>query len=100
LRSGAPTGRRAFLPFALGNQAPSSFKKFADFCANLIGVLTPGPRLAALTGNRIVYRDGLPIAILSGGKVEQLADLDGTVQRDAQDQLLRSSAPPLLADLH
>ena len=35
---------------------------------NLIGILTPGPRLAALTGNRVVYRDGLPVAALAGGK--------------------------------
>ncbi len=42
-----------------------------------IGILTPGPRLAALTGNRVVYRDGLPVATLAGGKMEFLADLDG-----------------------
>src|SRR6516225_7930387 len=28
---------------------------------NLVGILTPGPRLPALTGNRLLYRDGLPI---------------------------------------
>src|SRR5262249_22414636 len=28
---------------------------------NLVGILTPGARLAALTGNRLLYRDGLPI---------------------------------------
>jgi len=36
---------------------------------NLAGILTPGPRLPALTGNRLVYRDGVPIAILLGGNV-------------------------------
>ncbi len=36
---------------------------------NLAGILTPGPRLAALTGNRIVYRDGLPVATLASGKL-------------------------------
>ena len=29
---------------------------------NLAGILTPGPKLAALTGNRLLFRDGLPIA--------------------------------------
>ena len=29
---------------------------------NLSGLLTPGPKLPALTGSRAVYRDGLPIA--------------------------------------
>jgi len=37
---------------------------------NLAGILTPGPRLAALTGNRLLYRDGLPIAFLAGGEVQ------------------------------
>ena len=32
---------------------------------NLVGILTPGPRLPALTGNRLLYRDGVPIATLS-----------------------------------
>ena len=66
---------------------------------NLAGILTPGPRLAALTGNRIVYRDGVPIAVLVGGKVQFVATLDTAVQWEAQNRLLRSAAPALLADL-
>ena len=27
---------------------------------NLAGILTPGPKLAALAGNRVLYRDGIP----------------------------------------
>lgn len=42
---------------------------------NLVGVLTPGARLAALTANRLVYRDGLPIASLSGRAVQLDSDL-------------------------
>jgi ATP-dependent helicase Lhr and Lhr-like helicase len=33
---------------------------------NLIGIVTPGPRLPALTDNRLIYRDGLPVATLGG----------------------------------
>jgi len=66
---------------------------------NLAGILTPGPRLAALTGNRLVYRDGVPIAVLSGGKVQFLVDLDTAAQWQAQNKLLRSAAPALMADL-
>ena len=40
---------------------------------NLVGVLTPGARLPALIGNRVVYRDGLPVAVLSGGALQHLA---------------------------
>jgi ATP-dependent Lhr-like helicase len=66
---------------------------------NLAGVLTPGPRLAALTGNRLLFRDGLPIACLAGGEVRFLATLDVATQWDARKRLLRSPAPALLADL-
>ena len=32
---------------------------------NLVGILTPGARLPSLAGNRVLYRDGVPIAVLS-----------------------------------
>ncbi len=66
---------------------------------NLSGILTPGPRLAALTSNRLVYRDGVPVAALAGGKVEFLTALDAAAQWEARKSLLRSPAPALLADL-
>jgi ATP-dependent Lhr-like helicase len=66
---------------------------------NLIGVLTPGPRLPALKNNRVLYRDGLPIAALSGGKVEFLAALDRATQWEAEKRLVRSAARGQLADL-
>jgi ATP-dependent Lhr-like helicase len=67
--------------------------------ANLAGVLTPGPKLAALTSNRLVYRDGLQIAALSGGKLQFLAELEGADRWEAEKRLVRSSARGLLADL-
>jgi ATP-dependent Lhr-like helicase len=66
---------------------------------NLVGVLTPGPRLAALTGNRLVYRDGVPVASLSGGKVQFLTDLGNAEQWEAEKRLVRSSARGLLVGL-
>jgi ATP-dependent Lhr-like helicase len=66
---------------------------------NLVGILTPGPRLAALTSNRLIYRDGVPIAVLSGGKVQFLETLDAAAQWEAQNRLLRSAAPAVMADL-
>ena len=30
---------------------------------NLAGILTPGAKLAALTGNRLLFRDGVPVAV-------------------------------------
>jgi ATP-dependent Lhr-like helicase len=33
---------------------------------NLAGILTPGERVAALPGNRVVYKDGVPVALKEG----------------------------------
>jgi len=41
---------------------------------NLQGILTPGPRIAALTGNRILFRAGLPIAALEAGEIRKFTD--------------------------
>jgi ATP-dependent Lhr-like helicase len=66
---------------------------------NLIGVLTPGPRLAALTDNRLVYRDGILVATLSAGKVQFLTTLDAKSQWEAEKRLVRSAARGLLSHL-
>jgi ATP-dependent Lhr-like helicase len=42
---------------------------------NLVGILTPGPRVAALLGNRVVYRDGVPVASVEAGEIRLLAEL-------------------------
>ncbi len=36
---------------------------------NLIGILTPGPRITAIGVNRLLLRDGTPVAALEAGKV-------------------------------
>jgi ATP-dependent Lhr-like helicase len=66
---------------------------------NLAGILTPGPRLAALTGNRLLFRDGLAVAWLAGGEVQFLVTLDPTSEWEARKTLLRSATPAALADL-
>ena len=66
---------------------------------NLIGILTPGQRLSALTANWVVYRDGLPVAALTGGKVQFLTELESADQWEAEKRLVRSAARGRLADL-
>jgi ATP-dependent Lhr-like helicase len=41
---------------------------------NLIGILTPESRVAAIHKNKILLKDGLPIAALEGGEVRRLAE--------------------------
>ena len=66
---------------------------------NLVGILTPGPRLAAITGNRLLYRDGLPVALLAGGEVQFLETLEPAQQWQARKALLRGVVPGSLVDL-
>ncbi len=40
---------------------------------NLVGIVTPDARVAAITPNRVLFRDGLAIAALEGGSVRCLA---------------------------
>ena len=66
---------------------------------NLVGILTPGPRLSALTGNRVLYRNGLPVALLAGGAVQFLEELDATSEWQARKALLRGAVPASMIDL-
>ncbi len=63
---------------------------------NLVGILTPGTKLPALAGNRLLYQDGIPTALLAGGAVEFLTALDSGRQWELQNALLRS--PPARAN--
>jgi ATP-dependent Lhr-like helicase len=66
---------------------------------NLVGILTPGARLPSLSGNRVLYRDGVPIALLAGGEVSFLTELPSAERWAAQNLLLRRHVPAALADL-
>jgi len=66
---------------------------------NLVGILTPGPKLAALTGNRVLYRDGIPLALFAGGEAQFIEELDSAVQWQARKALLRGAVPEALIAL-
>ncbi|HWZ49778.1 MAG TPA: DEAD/DEAH box helicase [Herbaspirillum sp.] len=42
---------------------------------NLAGTLLPGDKIAALTGNRLVFLDGMPVAALVAGKAQTLIEV-------------------------
>jgi ATP-dependent Lhr-like helicase len=65
---------------------------------NLVGIVTPGTRLPSLSSNRLLYRDGVPIALLAGGEVRFLEQLEPKEQWEAQNLLLRRHVPAALAD--
>jgi hypothetical protein len=60
---------------------------------NLAGILTPGPKLAALTGNRVLYRDGIPIAFLEGDETRLLEPVEGEMENRTRLALHGHSEP-------
>jgi ATP-dependent Lhr-like helicase len=66
---------------------------------NLIGILTPGARLASLAGNRLLLRDGLPVATLAAGEIQYLEEMQPKDQWEAQVALLRRHVPVALDEL-
>jgi ATP-dependent Lhr-like helicase len=68
---------------------------------NLAGILTPGPKIAALAGNRVLYRDGVPMASLAAGEVTFFGELDPAAEWQARQVLLRAAvrAPSLAPEI-
>jgi ATP-dependent helicase Lhr and Lhr-like helicase len=79
---GGVSGEQFALPEAIGLlrsiRKRSSNSELVTLSAadplNLQGVLTPGTRIPAFTANRILFRDGLPIAALESREVRTLSD--------------------------
>lgn len=95
------TGEQFALPEAIGLLRKTRRKPNAGVLVslsgadplNLVGILTPGPRLTSLTGNRLLYRDGVPIALFSGGEARFLQTLSAAEEWAARNVLLRGTAP-------
>jgi len=67
---------------------------------NVIGSIVPGPKVPALTHNRILYRNGLPIAALVAGEVQWIETLEPRDKAEAENALVkRVTGSPLLAYL-
>jgi ATP-dependent helicase Lhr and Lhr-like helicase len=49
---------------------------------NLTGIITPGDRIRTAAGNRIVYRNGVPLAALEGDMLRTLGDIDPSIAAD------------------
>jgi ATP-dependent helicase Lhr and Lhr-like helicase len=61
---------------------------------NLIGVVTPGSRLSPSAANRVLYRDGVPIALLEAKELRFLIEMSAADQWQARNALLRRQVPP------
>jgi ATP-dependent Lhr-like helicase len=56
---------------------------------NLVGSLIAGTTIPALTGSRVLYRDGVPVAKLVAGEVTLLEAMDEPTAAIARAKLLR-----------
>ena len=70
------------------NESPGRFVRVSA-CdpLNLVGIVTPGARIAAVPGNRVVYRDGVPVAAVESGETRILAQVEDA-DRPALERLL------------
>jgi len=84
-------GEQFALPDAVGRlRAVRKLEKSGETTAlsaadplNLVGIVTPEARVPAVAGNRVLFRDGVPIAALEGGELRRLAHSeleDGTLR--------------------
>ncbi|HTL16909.1 MAG TPA: ATP-dependent DNA helicase, partial [Patescibacteria group bacterium] len=63
---------------------------------NLVGILTPGSRVSAIAPNRILLRDGVPIAALEAGQITKQNSEPGVTDREVERALrVGTMAAPL-----
>ncbi|NOS73210.1 MAG: hypothetical protein HOP36_01445, partial [Methyloglobulus sp.] len=55
---------------------------------NLTGTITPGDRVASSSSQRLVYRDGVPVAYGSRSDIHYLQAVDADHQRQLRSALL------------
>ena len=102
---GGVSGEQFALPEAIGllrsiRKTPSNGELLTLSAAdplNLQGILTPGPKIAAFTTNRILFRDGLPVAALEAGEIRKISDAsvsDSQIETALKVGKLRPSLRP------
>jgi ATP-dependent Lhr-like helicase len=103
---GGFSGEQYALPEAIGLLRSTRREQGADELIavsgadplNLVGILTPGDAVPAITTNRILYRDGVPIVVKEGeGKGERFLVEVAAEERDMlRGALLRRRPAPLV----
>ncbi len=63
---------------------------------NLVGILTPGAKVPAIAGNRILFRDGVPVAAQLAGETRFLETVEPEAEWALRNALVRRPAPPEL----
>ena len=56
---------------------------------NLAGIITPGERVPALSGNRLLFEQGVPVAVQAGGEIRFLKEVADKDQWEIRSLLIR-----------
>ncbi|HEY5915152.1 MAG TPA: helicase-related protein [Verrucomicrobiae bacterium] len=106
---GGVSGEQFALPEAIGllrstRKEPPAGRLLAISGAdplNLTGILTTGPRISAITSNRILLRDGVPVAALEAGQIlmldPQTRQLDPLAERTLRVGTMAAALRPYYA---
>jgi ATP-dependent Lhr-like helicase len=89
------SGEQFALPEAIGALRHARKRKDGEYIMlsaadplNLIGIVTPGQRLPALPGNRLLLKDGVPVAVRNGKQVDFLQDIDAAAEWSVRRRLM------------
>jgi ATP-dependent Lhr-like helicase len=63
---------------------------------NLVGIITPGDRIPALTSNRILYQDGVPVLAREAGSMRSLVSPEEEPSAEQALALVRKQSTPAL----
>lgn len=63
---------------------------------NLLNLILPNRKLSRVNKNRVLYEDGVPIAILESDKVRFLKEIDPADEWKLQQALIKKNFPPRL----
>ncbi|MGH8397094.1 MAG: DEAD/DEAH box helicase, partial [Gammaproteobacteria bacterium] len=62
---------------------------------NLVGIVTPGARVPIQGENRVLYRDGVPVAVQVAEEIRFLEQVTAESEWELRNRLLRKQFPPV-----
>jgi len=81
-------------------QSTESRQKYHSLSAvdplNLLNLILPNRKLSRLNKNRVLFENGIPIAVLESDKVSFLKSVDASQEWDLQQALIKKNFPPRL----
>jgi len=63
---------------------------------NLTGIVTPEGRVPALASNRVLFRDGVPVAVREARETRHLVETEGLAKHQIERALVRKRVSPAL----